>query len=204
VAEMRDAKGVPVPVVWASGSNGAILKSIDEGKTWKRLHVSGSDTLDFRGIVAFSEKIAYVMSSGEGEKSRIYKTTDGRRNLEIANTRQAQGILSRLHRLLFRKNCVALSAPVDGKFRLFSTTAASIGNALPATTCPQPCQMKAPLPPVILALRCRRRRQRDFLRHGRTCSPRFHTKDRGHTWTVRENADCYTAIWRRRNFLPCF
>ena len=28
-------KGVPVPVVWASGSNGVILRSLDEGKTWK-------------------------------------------------------------------------------------------------------------------------------------------------------------------------
>src|SRR5437899_5336259 len=77
VAEMPDAKGVRVPVVWASGSNGVILKSIDEGKTWKRRHVTGGDALDFRGIVAFSENVAYVMSSGEGEKSRVYKTTDG-------------------------------------------------------------------------------------------------------------------------------
>src|SRR5437016_13699454 len=76
VAETPDAKGVPVPVVWASGSNGVILKSVDEGKTWKRLPVNGGAALDFRGIVAFSEKVAYLMCSGEGEKSRIYKTTD--------------------------------------------------------------------------------------------------------------------------------
>src|SRR5258706_11245168 len=77
VSETRDAKGGPVPVVWASGSNGVILRSTDEGKTWKRLRVTGGDALDFRGIVAFSASAAYVMSSGEGEKSRIYKTTDG-------------------------------------------------------------------------------------------------------------------------------
>src|SRR2546430_13454495 len=55
VAEMPDAKGVPGPVVWASGSNGMILKSVDEGKTWKRLPVNGGDALEFRGTVAFSE-----------------------------------------------------------------------------------------------------------------------------------------------------
>src|SRR5260370_20080730 len=71
-----DEKGVPVPVVWASGSNGVILRSLDLGKTWKRLHVAGGDALDFRGIVAFNVSTAYVMSSGEGEKSRLYKTTD--------------------------------------------------------------------------------------------------------------------------------
>ena len=35
---MPDAKGVPVPVVWVSGSNGVILKSLDEGKTWTNAH----------------------------------------------------------------------------------------------------------------------------------------------------------------------
>ena len=46
----------PVPVVWASGSNGVILKSLDRGKTWQRLHVAGGDALDFRGIVAFNAR----------------------------------------------------------------------------------------------------------------------------------------------------
>ena len=61
-------------VVWACGSNGVILRSINRGKTWKRLHVQGGDALDFRGIVAFDATTAYVMSIGGGGKSRIYKT----------------------------------------------------------------------------------------------------------------------------------
>src|SRR6266852_5841622 len=89
VARLRNAKRV-FPAVWASGSNGVILKSIDEGKTWQRLHVAGGDALDFRGIVAFSATTAYVMSSGEGEKSRIYKTTNGGEtwNLQYAGNRK--------------------------------------------------------------------------------------------------------------------
>src|SRR5229473_2333118 len=83
-------KGAPLPVVWASGSNGVILKSTDEGKTWQRLHVAGGDALEFRGIVAFNATTAYVMSSGEGEKSRIYKTTNGGEtwNLQYAGNRK--------------------------------------------------------------------------------------------------------------------
>src|SRR5258707_15513203 len=77
VVSVSNAKGSSTMVVWASGSKGVILKSLDEGKTWKRLHVADGDSLDFRGIVAFGASTAYVMSSGEGEKSRIYKTTDG-------------------------------------------------------------------------------------------------------------------------------
>src|SRR5580658_153976 len=63
-------------VVWASGSNGVILRSTNEGSTWKQLSVPGGGGLDFRDIEAFDEDTAYVMSSGDGDKSRIYKTTD--------------------------------------------------------------------------------------------------------------------------------
>ena len=72
LAYAPNAKSVPAPVVWASGSNGAILKSIDEGTTWKRLHVAGGDALDFRGIVAFNASTAYVMSS-RSEERRVGK-----------------------------------------------------------------------------------------------------------------------------------
>src|SRR5262252_10477624 len=63
--------------VWVSGSKGVVMVSSDEGKQWKRLTVQGGEGLDFRGVAAFSGYAAYVMSSGEGAKSRIYKTTDG-------------------------------------------------------------------------------------------------------------------------------
>ena len=52
VARASHAKGASPWVVWASGSNGVILKSADEGETWKRLHMAGGEALDFRGIVA--------------------------------------------------------------------------------------------------------------------------------------------------------
>src|SRR5215472_13477570 len=87
-ASARD--GLRFPVVWASGSNGVILKSLDQGKTWQRVRVNDGDFLDFRGIVAFNEKTAYVMSSGNGDKSRIYKTTDGGKtwNLQYSDNRK--------------------------------------------------------------------------------------------------------------------
>jgi photosystem II stability/assembly factor-like uncharacterized protein len=71
------------PVVWASGSNGVILRSNDGGSSWKQLHIAGGETLDFRGIRAINETTAYVISSGEGDKSRIYKTSDGGESWEM-------------------------------------------------------------------------------------------------------------------------
>jgi hypothetical protein len=60
-------------IVWASGSNGVILRSVNDGKTWKQLAVAGGGWLDFRDIEAFDADVAYVLSSGPGNKSRIYK-----------------------------------------------------------------------------------------------------------------------------------
>src|SRR5437879_11319748 len=103
-ADYTPDEKVPVLVVLASGSNGVILKSLDEGKTWKRLHVAVGEALDFRGIVAFNDKIAYVMSSGEGEKSGIYKTTDGSATWKLQYTdKRKEFFLDARHRLRFRK-----------------------------------------------------------------------------------------------------
>ena len=45
--------------------------------TYHPLQVPDADRLDFRDIEAFDAYTAYVLSIGEGESSRIYKTYDG-------------------------------------------------------------------------------------------------------------------------------
>ena len=40
-------------------------------------HAAGAEKLDFRGVWAWDAMTAIVMSSGPGEQSRLYKTTDG-------------------------------------------------------------------------------------------------------------------------------
>jgi hypothetical protein len=65
-------------IAWASGAQGTVLRTIDGGETWLRCATPpNAEKLDFRGIQAFDEKTAIVMSSGPGEESRLYKTTDG-------------------------------------------------------------------------------------------------------------------------------
>jgi photosystem II stability/assembly factor-like uncharacterized protein len=103
-------------IIWASGSQGAVVHSTDSGKTWKRLRIPQAESLDFRGVEAFDAKRAYVMSSGEGAQSRIYKTTDGGEHWKL----QYQGGQKEffLDALICNdeKHCAALSDPVDGKF----------------------------------------------------------------------------------------
>lgn len=121
-----------VPVIWASGSNGIILQSKDEGKTWKQLHIPGGEKLDFRGIQAFDAQRAYVMSSGEGEKSRIYETTDGGTNWKLEYTGERKEIfLDALACDNSSAECMALSDPVDGKFLLLAATDGEHWKELP-------------------------------------------------------------------------
>jgi photosystem II stability/assembly factor-like uncharacterized protein len=76
-ARLRGVSAPSVNVVWASGTEGTIIRTTDGGQTWKRLTVPDAETLDFRDIDAFDERTAYVLSIGPGDASRIYKTDDG-------------------------------------------------------------------------------------------------------------------------------
>jgi photosystem II stability/assembly factor-like uncharacterized protein len=80
-ASLRGIDSVDGTIAWASGTGGTILKTTDGGSHWQRCSVPDASTdgatLDFRGVQAWDAQTAIVMASGPGEKSRLYKTTDG-------------------------------------------------------------------------------------------------------------------------------
>ena len=61
--------------VWASGTNGAVAKSTNGGKTFEWLTVKGYEQRDFRDIEAFDDKTAIIMAVAE--PAVILKTKDG-------------------------------------------------------------------------------------------------------------------------------
>ena len=78
IADLRGIHSVGNGIAWASGTEGTVLRTTDEGATWQRCATPpDAENLDFRGIQAFDQKTAIVMSSGKGGLSRLYKTTDG-------------------------------------------------------------------------------------------------------------------------------
>lgn len=107
--------------VWVSGSKGVVMVSNDEGKQWKGLTVRGGEGLDFRGVAAFSGHAAHVMSSGEGAKSRIYKTTDGGMTWKLQYSDERKDFFLDAIKCLSETECYALADPVDGKFVLLRT-----------------------------------------------------------------------------------
>ena len=178
-------KGGPIPVVWASGSNGVILRSLDQGKTWKRLHVAGGDSLDFRGIVAFNADTAYAMSSGEGEKSRIYKTTDGGETWGLQYAGQRKEFFLDAISCVSENECLALSDPVDGKFLLLTTADGEHWNSLPGDNMPAALPGEGAFAASNSGLALSGDEE-IFFPTGGPAARVFHTKDRGRTWTVVE------------------
>lgn len=64
-------------VVWASGRGATWVRTTDGGGSWQSGSVPGPDTLQLRDIHALDARTAWVLTSGTGELSRIYRTDDG-------------------------------------------------------------------------------------------------------------------------------
>lgn len=120
-ASLRGLSVVNQNVIWASGTGGTVLRTVDGGKNWLVIKVPDADKLDFRDIEAFDMDTAYILSIGTGDASRIYKTTDGGKTwrLQFKNTNEK----AFFDALAFwdRNNGMAMSDPVDGKYLLLKT-----------------------------------------------------------------------------------
>jgi photosystem II stability/assembly factor-like uncharacterized protein len=89
-ASLRGIDSVDGTVAWASGTGGTVLRTIDGGAHWTKCAVPDAATdgaaLDFRGVQAWDKDTAIVMASGPGDKSRLYKTTDGGKSWKLIFT----------------------------------------------------------------------------------------------------------------------
>ncbi len=119
-ADLRGIDNVGGGVAWASGSNSTVLRTEDGGYLWQACSVpSGAEHLDFRGIQAFDANTAIVMSSGKGDLSRLYKTTDGCQSWKLVFTNPDEdGFWDAMYRASDGKLYV-LGDPVNGTFALF-------------------------------------------------------------------------------------
>ena len=99
-ARLRGISAVSDRTAWASGASGTILRTMDGGATWQRRSIAGTERLDFRDIDAMSAVVAYALSIGPGEASRIYKTTDGGERWELQFAKRRPESVSRCDGIL--------------------------------------------------------------------------------------------------------
>jgi photosystem II stability/assembly factor-like uncharacterized protein len=119
-ADLRGIANAGNGIAWASGTEGTVLRTTDTGKTWQRCPTPpNADHLDFRGIQALDANTAIVMSSGKGDLSRLYKTTDACQTWKLVFTNpDKEGFWDAL---LVRPDgdSFILGDPVKGEFKLF-------------------------------------------------------------------------------------
>jgi len=173
-------------IVWASGSNGMILRSTNSGETWKQLHVADGNDLDFRDIEGFDANTVYVMSSGEGNKSRIYKTVDGGATWTLQYSDNRPGFFLDSLACDSKTRCIALSDPVDGKFLVLSTDDGEHWKELPRERMPDALSAEGAFAASGTTITLCDHENIYFGTGGGRAARVFHSKDRGRSWTATE------------------
>lgn len=126
-ASLRGIHSIGKGIAWASGTNGTVLRTVDDGLHWQTCATPvAADKLDFRGIHAFDGNTAIIMSSGTGALSRLYKTTNGCRSWKLLFTNPDPGGFwdaIRFNEAHPAKKCfgLVLGDPVANNFTLFVT-----------------------------------------------------------------------------------
>lgn len=121
---LRGVAVLPNHVAWASGTHGTYLRTRDLGSpqaSWQVRKVPDAETLDFRDVEAFSADLAYLLSAGPGEQSRIYKTTDGGQTWTLQFTNKDPNGFCDCMAFWDSDHGVAVGDPVSGKFMLIKT-----------------------------------------------------------------------------------
>lgn len=118
---LRGLSVVSSQVVWASGTHGTYLRTTDGGQTWIPAQVPGAESLDFRDVEAFSTDLAYLLSIGSGEQSRIYKTADGGKHWDLQFTNHEPKGFFDCMSFWDPQRGIVVGDPVNGKFQLLIT-----------------------------------------------------------------------------------
>lgn len=106
-------------VIWASGSKGAVARSIDGGKTFELMRIKGYDSTQFRDIEGFSADIAIVMSSGS--PGYILKTYDGGKTWKkVFEDKRKEFFLDAMD-FWDEDNGMVIGDPIDERFILYKT-----------------------------------------------------------------------------------
>jgi len=111
---IRGLSAVSDKIVWVSGSNGTVGRSVDGGATWTWLTVPGFEKRDFRDIEAFDEKTAVIIAIAE--PADILKTTDGGKTWKLVYENKTVGMFMDAMEFWNHDSGIIVGDPIDGRF----------------------------------------------------------------------------------------
>lgn len=116
---IRGLSVVSDKVIWVSGSNGMVGRSLDGGETWKWLKVKNFEKTDFRDIEAFDASTAIIM--GIAEPAYILKTTDAGETWKVVYENKTKGMFLDAMEFYNKKNGIVIGDPIENRFFLART-----------------------------------------------------------------------------------
>ena len=119
-ASLRAITAVNDYEVWASGTDGTVFRTLDEGAHWTKMVGLPAD-LDFRGLQTFDGRAILLMSAGSGQKSRIYRSGDSGQTWKLVHQNQLPDAFFDSIALYDALRGLVLGDPVNGKFFLLAT-----------------------------------------------------------------------------------
>jgi photosystem II stability/assembly factor-like uncharacterized protein len=185
-ARLRGLSVVSREVAWVSGAGATCLRTTDGAKTWVARSVPGASHLDFRDVHGVDAGIAYLLSIGEGQKSRTYRTNDAGASWTLLYTnRDPKGFLDAMA-FWDTRHGLALGDPVDGRFVILTTDDGNDWKPLPVGGMPPALPGEGAFAASGTCLVVQGDRNAWFATGGAKMSRVFHSSDRGRTWTVHE------------------
>ncbi|MEO1528125.1 MAG: YCF48-related protein [Planctomycetota bacterium] len=119
-ASLRGLCVVSEKVVWASGTQNTVLRSVDSGETWNLVSPTLDVELDFRDIHAFDDENAVILSAGQ--PARVYVTANGGKDWKMAFEHSDERAFFDALSFWNRDDGIAMSDPIDGRVLLIKTT----------------------------------------------------------------------------------
>jgi photosystem II stability/assembly factor-like uncharacterized protein len=169
-----------------SGGSGSVWRTTDGGASWQDVSPPDAEGLSFRDVEARSATTAVVLSIGPGEASRVYRTTDGGGTwTETFRNTDEQAFYNCLDFYPDGKRGLAVSDPVDGKFRVIATDDGGRSwRVLPTTGMPDASgEFNFSASGECLVTEG----SRAWFGTGGAASRVFHSTDRGLTWQATDS-----------------
>jgi BNR/Asp-box repeat len=107
-------------VIWVSGSNGTVGRSLNAGKNWNWMIVKGFEKKEFRDIEAFDANTAVIIAVDS--PAYILKTTDGGDTWKVVYENRTKGMFLDAMDFSDYANGLVLGDPIDNKIFLAYTT----------------------------------------------------------------------------------
>jgi photosystem II stability/assembly factor-like uncharacterized protein len=135
-AGFRGVSAASDTVAWASGTRGTVIRTSDAGATWNVLPVPDAAAVDFRDVDAISPDVAYILSIGNGETSRIYKTTDAGAHWDAQFLNKDPKVFLDAMTFADDNHGIVIGDSIDGEFFVMQTTDGHTWSRIPPDRLP--------------------------------------------------------------------